>query len=99
MTEEEIFAKRQTSAKSPQRAVFPDTSTFRMAVIRSVSETDLLPLGSGRYSEKCLIVYAVPASDPTLRSEKNRTPGVDLLDSIDGRNIMADSSGSTVKTI
>lgn len=99
MTEEEMPAKRQTSARNPQRIEFPDTRTFRMAVIRSVSATDLLPLGSGKYNEKCLIVYAVPASETTLMNEKNRTPGVDGLDSIDGTNIMADSSGSTVKTI
>ena len=45
------------------------------------------------------MVYAVPTKDTIPRKEKNRTARVEGPDSIDGMNIMAESSGSVVKTI
>lgn len=99
MTEDDIPAKRHTSVNTPQRAELAYSRAFRLKSERSTSAAGLLPLRSGRCNEQCLMVYAVPTNDTTLRKEKNRTARVEGPDSIGGTNIMAESSGSVVKTI
>lgn len=68
-------------------------------MVRLTSAAGLLPLRSDKCDTNSFIMQAVTNNDEIARKEKNRTMGVDDLDSTNGTNTRADSSGSAVKTV